>query len=82
MRVLEIVEARVNSKAWNATVRDMAGPNLLQWLSEIPRRGGELLVVGSLQRKDSSFGCVRFCLLQSPEVEVSLVYALRPLIQI
>ena len=53
MRVLEMVEARVNSKAWNATVRDMAGPNLLQWPSEIPRRGSELLVVGSLQRKDS-----------------------------
>ena len=82
MRVLEMVEARVNSKAWNATVRDMAGPNLLQWLSEIPRRGGELLVVGSLQLKNSLIGCGRFCLLQSPEVEVSLVYALRPLIQI
>ena len=82
MRVLEIVEARVNSKAWNATVRDMAGPNLLQWLSEIPCRGGELLVVGSLQRKDSLSAAVVFCLLQSPDVEVSLVYALRPLIQI
>ena len=60
MRVLEMVEARVKSKAWKASVRDMAGPNLLQGHSEIPRRGGELLVVGSLQRKDSFIGCGRF----------------------
>ena len=82
MQVLEMVEARLKSKAWKASVRDTAGPNLLQGHSEIPCRGGELLVVGSLQRKDSFIGCGRFCLLQSPEVEVSLVYALRPLIQI
>ena len=38
MLVLEMVEVREKHKAWKASVRDMAVPNLLRGLSKILRR--------------------------------------------